>query len=55
MKEKLFNIIQIGDRSNQISRFFDIFITVTIFANIVVTFMETFQELAFLSTWFRVI
>ena len=55
MKEKLFNIIQIGDRSNHISRFFDIFITLTIFANIIVTFMETFEELAFLSTWFRVV
>lgn len=55
MKEKLFNIIQIGDRSNHISRFFDIFITLTIFANIVVTFMETFQELVFLSIWFRVV
>lgn len=55
MKEKLFNIIQIGDRSNEISRFFDIFITVTIFANIIVTFIETFEELAFLSTCFRVI
>ncbi len=55
MKEKLFYIIQIGDRSNHISRFFDIFITGTIFANIIVTFMETFQELAFLSGCFRII
>lgn len=31
MKQKIFNIIQIGDKSNRISRFFDIFITVTIF------------------------
>ena len=49
MKEKIFNIIQIGDKSNQISRLFDIFITITIFANISVTFMETFVELSFLT------
>ncbi len=49
MKEKIFNIIQIGDKSNRISRLFDIFITITIFANISVTFMETFVELSFLT------
>lgn len=32
MKEKIFNIIQIGDKSNRISRAFDIFITFTIIA-----------------------
>ena len=48
MKEKIFNIIQIGDKSNTISRFFDIFITVTIVSNILVTFLLTFKELAFL-------
>lgn len=55
MKENLFNIIQIGDRSNRISRFFDIFITITIFSNITVTFMETFEELHFLSPTFKII
>ena len=49
MKEKIFNIIQIGDKSNKISRFFDIFITITIVSNILVTFLLTFNELAF---WF---
>ena len=53
MKNKIFNVIQIGDKSNRTSRFFDIFITVTIFSNILVTFMETFDELAFLSGVFR--
>ena len=38
MKQKIFNIIQIGDKSNRISRFFDILITVTIFCNIAVIF-----------------
>ena len=28
MKEKLFTVLQIGDRSNHISRLFDIFITI---------------------------
>lgn len=53
LKEKIFNIIQIGDKSNPISRMFDIFITVTIVANILVTFLQTFDELAFLSGFFE--
>lgn len=53
LKEKIFNIIQIGDKSNPISRMFDIFITVTIVANILVTFLQTFDELAFLTTVFK--
>ena len=53
LKEKIFNIIQIGDKSNPISRMFDIFITVTIVANILVTFLQTFDELAFLTTLFK--
>ena len=55
MKEKIFNIIQIGDKSNKISRFFDIFITITIVSNILVTFLLTFNELAFLFPLFKVI
>ena len=55
MKEKIFNIIQIGDKSNTISRFFDIFITVTIVSNILVTFLLTFKELAFLFPLFKAI
>lgn len=49
LKTRIFNIIQIGDKSNRISRAFDIFITVVIFSNIVVTFLQTFSELSFLS------
>lgn len=45
MKEKIFNIIQIGDKSNRVSRFFDIFITITILSNILVTFLQTFESL----------
>lgn len=55
MKEKIFNIIQIGDKSNKISRFFDIFITITIVSNILVTFLLTFKELAFLFSLFKAI
>ena len=55
MKEKIFNIIQIGDKSNTISRFFDIFITITIVSNILVTFLLTFKELAFLFQLFKAI
>ena len=55
MKEKIFNIIQIGDKSNHISRFFDIFITITIICNISVTFMETFSQLSQFSGLFTAI
>lgn len=55
MKEKIFNIIQIGDKSNRISRCFDIFITVVIVANILITFLLTFEELAPLSGLFHII
>lgn len=54
-REKLLNILQIGDKSNRISRMFDFFITITIFSNIAVTFLETFEELAFLYKIFKAI
>ena len=55
MKRKVFNIIQIGDKSNPLSRMFDIFITVVIFSNILVMFLQTFEELSFLFGFFHVI
>lgn len=55
MKSKIFNIIQIGDKSNRISRFFDIFITITILANIMVTFLQTFDELAYMNDFFNIV
>lgn len=55
MKKKVFNIIQIGDKSNPLSRLFDIFIAVVICANILVTFLQTFDELTFLFPAFHVI
>lgn len=54
-KEKIFNIIQIGDKSNRISRAFDYFITIVIVSNILVTFLETFGQLAFLHSLFRTV
>ncbi len=44
-KKSIFNIIQIGDKSNKPSRIFDIFITITIFTNIFATVLETFDQL----------
>ncbi len=55
MKKKVFNIIQIGDKSNPLSRLFDIFIAGVICANILVTFLQTFDELSFLFPAFHVI
>lgn len=55
MKKKVFNIIQIGDKSNPLSRLFDIFIAVVICANILVTFLQTFDELTFLFPAFHII
>lgn len=51
-EKKIFNIIQIGDKSNRISRAFDFFITIVIISNILVTFLETFEQLPFLSGFF---
>ncbi len=55
MKEKIFNIIQIGDKSNRVSRFFDIFITITILSNILVTFLQTFEALRDLFPIFKTV
>ena len=55
MKKKVFNIIQIGDKSNRLSQLFDIFIAIVICANILVTFLQTFDELAILFPVFHLI
>lgn len=44
-KKRIFDIIQIGNREDHPSRFFDFFIVVVIFLNIAVLFLETFDEL----------
>lgn len=45
MKKKIFDIIQIGDKSNLISCMFDGFLVMTILLNIAAMFLQTFQEL----------
>ena len=45
-KQQVFNIIQIGNKDDIISRTFDIFITITITLNILVMVLETFSQLS---------
>lgn len=53
VRRKIFDIIQIGDKSNVASRCFDIFIVLNILLNITVMFMETFEALAGYVTLFK--
>ena len=46
IKQRVFQIIQIGNTSDIPSRSFDIFIVVVIFINLFVVFFETFEESA---------
>ena len=46
MKKRIFEIIQIGNRKDIISKVFDIFITVVIFLNLAATMTATFDEAA---------
>ncbi|MBR4145538.1 MAG: ion transporter [Lachnospiraceae bacterium] len=55
MRKRIFDIIQIGNKKDPASRAFDIGITVVILLNIIVTFLETFEELSDLKTLFTVI
>jgi voltage-gated potassium channel len=55
MKKKIFDIIQIGDKSNKLSRAFDMFIVVCIIANILVMILQTFDSLESLYNIFSVI
>lgn len=45
-RQKLFDILQIGDKSNFASRAFDFFIVIVIVANITVMFLQTFSQLS---------
>lgn len=54
-KKRVFEIIQIGQKSDFISRLFDIFIVLIILINIAVMFMETFEGLSQYTTIFRVL
>ena len=55
LKKRIFDIIQIGNKDDFISRFFDWFIVIVIILNILTVFLETFDELAGLQTLFNVI
>lgn len=52
MKKKIFDIIQIGDKSNLISCMFDRFLVLTILLNIAAMFLQTFQGLQQYATIF---
>ena len=45
LRKRIFNIIQIGNRDDVISRSFDYFIVTVIILNILTVFLETFDEL----------
>lgn len=45
-EKKNFELIQIGNREDSLSKTFDIFISVTIVLNIAVLFLETFDEMS---------
>ena len=55
LKRRIFDIIQIGNKDDLISRFFDWFIVIVIILNILTVFLETFDELESFTTLFRVI
>lgn len=55
LKKKIFDTIQIGDKSDVLSRIFDIFIVVVILSNIAVMFMQTYDELTPYYGIFRII
>lgn len=45
LKKRIFNIIQIGSRTDAVSTAFDFFISIVIIVSIIVTFLATFQSL----------
>jgi len=55
IKKRIFDIIQIGQREDIPSRLFDYVLVIVIIANILVMFLETFDELNFLSSVFKTV
>lgn len=55
MKKRIFDIIQIGNKEDFISKSFDIFIVVVIISNICCMFLETFDSMALFRPAFHVI
>ncbi|WP_366508993.1 ion transporter [Ruminococcus sp.] len=55
MKKRIFDIIQIGNKNDLISRLFDWFIVTIIILNILTVFLGTFEELARFTPFFKVV
>lgn len=55
MKKRIFDIIQIGNKNDLISRLFDWFIVAIIILNILTVFLGTFEELARFTPFFKVV
>jgi len=53
-RKRIFDIIQIGNKNDKPSRAFDIFISIVIILNILVTFLDTFKELSAFNTFFSI-
>ena len=53
MKKRMFEIIQIGQEHDKVSRGFDYFIIANIILNILVVILDTFEELSEYNTLFR--
>ena len=54
-RKRIFDIIQIGNKNDKVSRAFDIFISAVIIINILVTFLDTFKEMTSFSFIFEII
>ena len=54
-KRRIFDIIQIGNKSDLPSRIFDYFLVVVIILNILTLFLQTFDQLAHYTAVFRII
>ena len=55
IKKRIFDIIQIGNKNDFISRSFDWLIVIIIILNILTVFLETFEELARFNPLFKVV
>ena len=55
LKKRVYETIEIGNRSDILSHSFDIFLTVTIILNILVMVLQTFEQLSMFEDLFRVI
>lgn len=55
MKKRIFQVIQIGDKSDFLSRVFDWFISATIIINIIVLFLQTFNQLEKYYPFFHIV